>query len=182
MEPCGHVVAVAADGGHHFSKPLRDDIHVIAGMGVEGDAHFGAAVQHRSRVAADPSQPNLRQVHLLHAELHEELQAKGFAVSPGVMGENITTIGLELLDLPTGSLLRIGRDALLCITGLRNPCKQLDDYQSGLLAAVLDRDDEGRLLRKAGVMAVVVESGVIRPNDPIRITRPPEPHHPLQRV
>lgn len=182
IEPHGHVCAVAADSLHHFSKRLREEIHVIAGMGVEGDAHFGAAVQHRSRVAADPSQPNLRQVHLLHAELHEELQAKGFDVSPGVMGENITSTGVGLLDLPTGSLLRIGHDALLCITGLRNPCKQLDDYQPGLLAAVLGRDDEGRVQRKAGVMAVVVESGVIRPNDPIRVTLPPKPHHRLERV
>jgi MOSC domain-containing protein YiiM len=149
---------------------------------VEGDAHFGETVKHRSRVARDPNQPNRRQVHLIHAELHEELRAAGFAVLAGQMGENITTHGVDLLGLPTGTRLRVGNTAVIEITGLRNPCVQLDNFQSGLMAAVLSRDEQGELVRKAGVMAIVLEGGEVRPGDPIIVELPPEPHRPLKTV
>jgi MOSC domain-containing protein YiiM len=149
---------------------------------VEGDAHFGETVKHRSRVARDPDQPNLRQVHLIHTELHEALRAAGFTVSAGQMGENITTHGVALLGLPTGTRLRVGNTAVIEITGLRNPCVQLDNFQSGLMAAVLARDEPGNLIRKAGVMAIVLEGGEVRPGDPIIVELPPEPHRPLKTV
>src|SRR5215218_6376065 len=147
----GRVAAVACSPVHGFSKVTTPSIRLLAGLGVEGDAHCGAMVKHRSRVARDPSQPNLRQVHLIHAELIEGLQARGFAVRPGTMGENITTEGLPLLDLPTGAILRIGPEAVVEVTGLRNPCVQLDRYEQGLMRAVLDKGPDGEVIRKAGV-------------------------------
>jgi MOSC domain-containing protein YiiM len=149
---------------------------------VEGDAHLGETVQHRSRVARDPTQPNLRQVHLIHSELHDELRAAGFEVASGQMGENVTTRGVDLLALPAGTRLQIGADALLELTGLRNPCKQLNGIQDGLMAATLDRDSDGELIRKAGVMAVVLTGGAIRAGDPIRAELPAEPHQPLEAI
>lgn len=178
----GIVVAVSRSATHSFSKPRQDTIRLLTGLGVEGDAHLGATVKHRSRVAADPSQPNLRQVHLIHMELFAELSAKGFALAPGQMGENITTQGIDLLALPTGALLSIGDQAELEVTGLRNPCYQLDDFQTGLMAAVLDRDVQGRLIRKSGVMAIVRSGGEIHPGDPIHVELPPPPHRALDRV
>jgi MOSC domain-containing protein YiiM len=139
-------------------------------------------VKHRSRVARDPSQPNLRQVHLIHAELHDELRAAGFDVVAGQMGENITTAGVDLLGLPTGTRLRLGDEAVVEVTGLRNPCAQLDGIQPGLMAATLDRDERGRLIRKAGVMGVVLAGGEVRAGDEIRVELPPQPHRPLEPV
>jgi MOSC domain-containing protein YiiM len=165
-----------------MAKPNRDVIRLLAGLGVEGDAHLGETVKHRSRVARDPTQANLRQVHLVHAELYDQLRASGFAVAPGQIGENITTRGLDLLALPTGTHLHVGDTALVEVTGLRNPCKQLDGIQPGLMAAVLERDPQGQLIRKAGVMGVVVRGGEIRPGDPIRVEHPPEPWQPLAPV
>src|SRR5215218_7712619 len=159
----GRVEAVSRSATHSLSKGNRAAIRLVEGLGVEGDAHAGPTVKHRSRVARDPAQPNLRQVHLIHAELHDELAGKGFAVAPGVMGENITTRGLDLLGLPTGARLHIGAEAVVEVTGLRNPCAQLDGVQPGLMAGVLDRDEQGELVRKAGVMAVVLASGEVRP-------------------
>ncbi len=164
------------------SKTNQEKIFLRAGLGIEGDAHLGETVKHRSRVAADPNQPNLRQVHLIHAELHDELQANGFALSPGKMGENITTRGIDLLSLPTGTRLHLGDTAIIELTGLRNPCSQLDQFQPGLMAAVLGRDAGGKLIRKAGVMGIVVESGEIRHSNLIRIELPLEPYQPLERV
>jgi MOSC domain-containing protein YiiM len=178
----GIVIAVSRSDKHSFSKSNQENIFLQAGLGVAGDAHLGETVKHRSRVAADPSQPNLRQVHLIHAELHDELQAAGFTVSAGQMGENITTRGIDLLNLPTGTLLYLGDTAVVELTGLRNPCTQLDQLQSGLMSAVLGRDTDGKLIRKAGVMGIVIESGEIRPGESIRIELPPEPHQPLDRV
>jgi MOSC domain-containing protein len=178
----GSVEAVSRASQHTFSKPGAGVIRLLAGLGVEGDAHLGRTVQHRSRMARDPSRPNLRQVHLIHGELHDELRARGFDVTAGVMGENVTTRGVELLALPTGSRLRLGEEAVVEVTGLRNPCVQLDRFQQGLMAAVLDRDDRGRLVRKAGVMAVVVTSGDVRPGDRIAVELPPPPHARLERV
>lgn len=176
------VSAVSRSATHSFSKDVLDRVELRAGHGVVGDAHAGVTVKHRSRVARDPSQPNLRQVHLIHAELHDELRGAGFTVSAGHMGENVTTRGVDLLGLPTGTLLHLGEAAVIEVTGLRNPCTQLDDFQPGLLAAVLGRDESGKVIRKAGVMAVVVTGGDVRPGDAIGVELPPEPHHPLDRV
>ena len=178
----GTVVAVSRSGGHTFSKPTQASIRLLAGLGVEGDAHMGETMKHRSRVRQDPMQPNLRQVHLIHSELFNELHAGGVRVSAGDMGENITTQGIDLLGLPAGARLHIGASAVVAVTGLRNPCAQLDAFQPGLLAAVLDRDDQGNLIRKAGIMGIVVASGDVRPGDAIRVELPPEPHRPLERV
>lgn len=178
----GVVIAVSSSGVYTFSKPNRDSIHLLAGLGVEGDVHAGVTVKHRSRMARDPEQPNLRQVHLIHSELHDELRAAGFDVSAGEMGENVTTRGVDLLALPTGARLTLGDTAIVEITGLRNPCYQLDDFQPGLLAAVLHRDEDGNLVRKAGVMAVVVTDGKVCPGDQIGVELPPEPHQPLAPV
>ncbi len=176
------VEAVHASAKHTLKKQSAAGIRLLAGLGVEGDAHAGETVQHRSRVARNPSEPNLRQVHLIHAELHESLRERGFAVCAGQMGENITTRGLDILGLPSGARLHLGSEAVVEITGLRNPCAQLDTIESGLMAAVLDRDQEGRLIRKAGVMGVVLTGGEVRPNDPITVELPAEPHRPLEPV
>jgi MOSC domain-containing protein YiiM len=178
----GTVVAVHRSPTHNFSKASAPAIRLIAGLGVEGDAHAGETVKHRSRVARDPTQPNLRQVHLIHAELHDELNAAGFEIKPGDMGENITTRGLDLLALPTGARLRIGSAALIEVTGLRNPCLQLDQFRTGLMQATLDRDEGGNLIRKAGVMGVVLVSGDVLPNDGIQIEMPRGAHRKLEQV
>ena len=157
-------------------------IRLLAGLCVEGDAHLGVTVQHRSRVAKHPTQPNLRQVHLIAEELHDELRQKGFRVGPGIMGENIATRGLDLFALPRDTRLHIGETAVVEVTGLRNPCQQLNDYQEGLTAAVLDRDEHGELIRKAGIMSIVLQGGEIRAGDTIRVELPPMPHRRLERV
>lgn len=176
------VTAVSRAAAHEFSKGNQECVRLLEGLGVEGDAHLGRTVQHRSRVAKDPTQPNLRQVHLIHEELHDELNANGFSVSPGDMGENVTTRGVDLLGLPRGAKLSLGDTAVVEVTGLRNPCVQLDRFQAGLMAAVLGRDDEGGLVRKSGVMAVVLTGGEVRPGDSISVELPPPPHRPLDRV
>ena len=178
----GVVAAVSRDARHRMSKPNQLLIRLVAGLGVEGDAHMGATVQHRSRIARDPTQPNLRQVHLIQAELMDDLAARGFVVAPGQMGENVTTRGLDLLGLATGTRLRLGDRAIVELTGLRNPCSQLDGLAPGLMAATLDRDADGGLIRKAGVMAVVTVSGEVRPGDPIRVEPPTGPPQPLRPV
>jgi MOSC domain-containing protein YiiM len=178
----GIVVGVALSRGHNFSKTQQTSITLRTGLGVEGDAHSGRTVQHLSRVARDPMQPNLRQVHLIHEELFAELAEGGFTVNPGDIGENITTRGIPLLTLPRGTQLRIGRSAILELTGLRNPCAQLDRFQAGLLPAVLDRDPTGNLVRKAGVMAIVLADGAVAPDDIVTVTLPVRPHEPLLAV
>jgi MOSC domain-containing protein YiiM len=178
----GIVEAVHRSASHTLSKSGQPSIRLVTGLGVEDDAHMGATVKHRSRVARDPSQPNLRQVHLIHAELHDELRAGGFRIQAGDMGENITTRGVDLLGLPVGTRLHLGVQAVVEITGLRNPCAQLNRLQPGLMAAVLDRDAQGNLVRKAGVMGVVLAGGEIRPTDAIRVELPPEPRRPLEPV
>ena len=177
-----HVLSVHASPAHTFSKPRRAAITLIAGHGVEGDSHGGPTVKHRSRVARDPTQPNLRQVHLIHAELFGELATRGFAVAPGQLGENITTASLDLLALPQDTRLHIGAAVILRITGLRNPCWQLDHFQDGLMAAVLGRAPDGSLVRKSGVMAVVEAGGDVRPGDAVTVTLPAEPHVRLTTV
>lgn len=178
----GRVVAVAQDGAHRFSKQVTAAVTVIAGLGIDGDAHSGVTVKHRSRVAEDPSQPNLRQVHLIHSELLDELRLKGFEVQPAELGENITTEGVDLLGLPRGALLRIGDDAILEVTGLRNPCAQIERFQPGLLAAVLDLGPRAEVIRKSGIMAIALVGGRIHPGDPIEVELPSAPHLPLERV
>jgi len=176
------VVAVARDGRHDFSKPTCLSIRLAAGLGVEGDAHAGVTVKHRSRVARDPTSPNLRQVHLIHAELFEELRATGFSVAPGELGENVTTRGIDLLSLPTGTRLHIGAGAVVEVTGLRNPCVQIDRFQKGLMAAMLDRNPDGTLVRKSGVMSIVLAGGDVAPGDAIQVELPAAPHRRLEPV
>jgi MOSC domain-containing protein YiiM len=178
----GSVVAVSLRTGHHFSKTPSPSIRLLQGLGVAGDAHMGETVKHRSRVRKDPTQPNLRQVHLIHVELFSELRAKGFTVKPGELGENITTSGIDLLALPTGARLHLGAGAMVEITGLRNPCIQIDKFQKGLMAATLDRASDGSLIRKAGIMGIVIADGDVRPGDAIRVEVPAAPLRPLQPV
>ncbi len=176
------VLAVSLSPTHTFHKPNVPTITLLAGLGVEGDAHMGETVKHRSRVARDPNRPNLRQVHLIHAELHDELRLAGFTVDAGEMGENITTRGIDLLTLPTGTLLHIGDSAVVEVTGLRNPCVQLDRFQEGLMEAVIERDPEGNPIGRAGVMGIVIMGGNVAGGDPIRVELPAGPHIPLRRV
>ena len=176
------VVAVSKDGEHRFSKPLVDAVTLVAGWGIEGDAHAGTTVQHRSRVARDPSQPNLRQVHLLHAELFDEVAEAGFSVEPGQMGENVTTSGIDLLGLPEGAVLHLGDDASVQVTGLRNPCQQINGFEPGLLRAVLGRAEDGTVERKGGVMSVVLTGGTVRPGDRIRVELPTGERRALEPV
>ncbi|MBV8682995.1 MAG: MOSC domain-containing protein [Caulobacteraceae bacterium] len=178
----GQVVAVARSGEHRFSKDVVDEIRLIVGVGVEGDCHGGASIQHLSRIARDPTQPNLRQVHLIHEELFEELRTKGFDIQPGAIGENVTTRGVDLLGLPEATRLRLGETAVVEVTGVRNPCVQLDRYREGLMQAVLERRPDGTLLRKSGVMAIVLESGVVRAGDAVRIELPTGDPHPLRPI
>jgi MOSC domain-containing protein YiiM len=181
-EAQGLVTFVGLSELHGFSKRACESIVLLEGLGVAGDAHCGATVKHRSRVAKDPAQPNLRQVHLIHGELHDELQEKGFRVVAGDMGENITTRGLSLLALPVGTKLHLGAHAVVELTGLRNPCVQLDKFQPGLMRAVLGRDSDGNLVRKAGVMGIVVQGGEVRRGDAVNVSLPVEPHRRLERV
>ena len=167
----GRVVAVSLNPSHLFRKSTQDSIKLLAGLGVEGDAHCGEKVKHRSRVAKDPNQPNLRQVHLIHAELHDELNNAGFNILPGQMGENITTREIDLLKLPTDTKLHIGNEAVIQVTGLRNPCAQLDSLKAGLKAAVLDKDSQGNIIRKAGIMSIVLASGEISAGDKIKLDK-----------
>lgn len=177
----GWVEALHVSGGHSFSKRAVDRVEVVAGIGITGDAHAGATVRHRSRVRADPSQPNLRQVHLMHAELFDALTEAGHHVAPGSLGENITTRGVDLLGLSTGSLLRLGDDVILAATGLRNPCGQIENFQTGLLERVRRREDDG-IVRLAGIMAVVVHGGSVAIGDVIDVTLPRGPAVPLAPV
>jgi MOSC domain-containing protein YiiM len=176
------VIAVCASPGHTMSKPATDSIRLLAGLGVDGDAHAGTTVKHRSRVAQDPHAPNLRQVHLLQSELFDEVARQGFTVKPGEIGENITTAGIDLLSLPRGTVLKLGATASVEITGLRNPCRQIDGLQQGLMEAVLERSPERGLIRKAGIMSIVLTGGEIRAGDSITITLPPLPHEALKPV
>jgi MOSC domain-containing protein YiiM len=177
----GRVVAVARDGAHGFSKRVVPRIDLLAGLGVEGDAHAGVTVQHRSRVAVDPSQPNLRQVHLIALELLDEMSAAGFALVPGALGENVTTAGIDLLALPRGTVLAFPGGAAVTVTGLRNPCAQIEAFRTGLLARLVLRSDD-TLIRRAGIMGTVAAGGPVMPGDAIAVHLPPGPHLPLERV
>ena len=176
------ILAVCRSGEFTFHKPTRESITLLEGLGIEGDIHKGKTVRHRSRMRKDPTQINLRQVHLIQSELHEELNEKGFHVNPGEMGENITTSGLSILDLPRDTILHLGDEAQIRVTGLRNPCSQLDNFQPGLMKAVLDKDEDGNLIRKCGIMSTVLKGGVVRRGDEIRVQLPAAPHLPLEKV
>ena len=176
------VVAVSRGSSHGPGKDNLEAVRLVAGHGVEGDVHAGKTVKHRSRVRRDPAQPNLRQVHLIHSELHDELRERGFEVGPGEMGENLTTAGIDLLALPRGTRLRIGGEAVIEVTGLRNPCVQLDGIAPGLMEATLERREDGELIRKAGVMAIVLEGGQVGVGTAIAVELPPAPHSPLEPV
>ena len=176
------IIGLARDDMHRVAKQPCERIRLVAGLGVEGDAHAGLTMQHRSRWVKQRTVPNLRQVHLIHAELFDELAAKGFEVAPAQMGENVTTIGIDLLGLSAGTRLRLGEEALIEITGLRNPCFKLDGIASGLMQAVLEKGPGKSLNRKAGVMAVVVASGEVRLGDGIVVVHTPALHIPLAPV
>ena len=178
----GAVKSLSLDAGHRFSKFVVPTIRLLEGLGVEGDAHLGETVQHRSRVVANPSAPNLRQVHLIAGELLDDLAKAGFSVDPGDLGENILTSGVDLLGLGTDTLLEFSDGATVRVTGLRNPCKQIEAFQKGLLAAVLDKDDDGNVVRKAGVMGVVVSSGSVAVGDRFAIKPAKGPHRALAPV
>lgn len=178
----GTVTAVSRNETYSFTKPNRDSVTLLTGLGVEGDVHAGVTVKHRSRIAQDPTQPNLRQVHLIHAELFDELREAGYEITPGDLGENVTTRGIDLLALPVGTRLHLGDEAVVEVTGLRNPCLQIDTFRTGLLKRVVGRDETGAVVRKAGIMSVVAVGGVVRPGDRIEVRLPAEPHRPLERV
>ena len=181
-DPTGTVTAVSRNAVHAVGKFSVPSMRLVRGLGVEGDTHEGTTVQHRSRVAKNPDQPNLRQVHLMHAELHDELAAAGYPVAAGQMGENLTTRGVDLLGLPTGARLHLGATALVEVTGLRNPCVQLDGIYPGLMAATLGHDSHGNLIRRAGIMGIVIEGGEVRPGDAIRVELPSTAFRPLNPV
>jgi MOSC domain-containing protein YiiM len=176
------VTAVSRSNGHTFSKPNVPMIRLVAGHGVEGDAHGGEKVKHRFRVLKNPHAPNLRQVHLLHEELFDELRARGFSLQPGAIGENVTTRGIDILALPTGTRLRLGSEAVVEVTGLRNPCRQIEAFRPGLLSAMLGRDSAGHLVRKAGIMAIVIRGGDVKPGDAIAVGLPAGKQRPLLPV
>jgi MOSC domain-containing protein YiiM len=176
------VVSLSKAEGYNFSKNTYESLCFLEGKGIEGDAHCGETVKHRSRVKVDPTQANLRQVHLVHSELIAELQAKGFDIEAGTIGENVLTEGIDLLSLPTNTILKLGENVALQVTGLRNPCAQLDAYQKGLTKAVLDKDAEGNLIRKAGIMARVIAGGTVKREDTISVELPNPPHYPLEKV
>jgi MOSC domain-containing protein YiiM len=178
----GTITAVSSNGTYSFSKPNRESVTLVAGLGVEGDVHAGATVRHRFRMAKDPAQPNLRQVHLMHEELFDEVRAAGFEVAAGQLGENVTTRGIDLLNLPTGTRLHLGDEAVVEVTGLRNPCAQIDGFRKGLMKQVVDRDADGAVRFKSGIMSVVLTGGVVRPGDPVRVELPDGPHTPLTIV
>ncbi|MCT4357812.1 MOSC domain-containing protein [Streptomyces sp. Je 1-79] len=179
----GQVTAVSREATYSFSKPNRESVTLLAGLGIEGDVHAGETIRHQFRMTYEPDLPNLRQVHLMHEELFDELALKGFDVRAGQLGENITTRGVDLLGLPTGALLHLGEQAVLEVTGLRNPCAKINDFRAGLLSEVFALDpDSGEFTFKSGIMAVVRHGGPVRPNDPVRVELPPAPHRPLERV
>lgn len=178
----GSVSAVSSNGVYSFTKPNRESITLLAGLGVQGDVHSGTTVKHRSRMRRDPSQPNLRQVHLIHEELFDEVRTAGYEVAAGQLGENVTTRGIDLLGLPTGTLLRLGDEAVVEVTGLRNPCPQIDGFDQGLLKQMVGRNEDGTTWRRAGIMSVVLTGGVVRPGDPVAVELPDGPHRPLEVV
>ncbi|MGQ4386072.1 MOSC domain-containing protein [Streptomyces sp. SAS_270] len=178
----GTVTAVSSNGTYSFTKPNRESITLLDGLGVEGDVHAGTTVKHRFRMEKDASQPNLRQVHLMHAELFDELRESGYEVAAGELGENVTTRGVDLLGLPVGTRLHLGDEAVVEVTGLRNPCAQIDNFQKGLMKQVVGRGEDGKVRFRSGIMSVVVAGGRVRPGDSIKVELPDGPHRPQEIV
>ena len=178
----GKVFSVSKKSTHEFSKEIQEKIKLITMHGVDGDAHAGKYVKHRSRVKKDPNQLNIRQVHLMTSELLEEFQVAGHHIKPGDLGENITTVGIDLINLPKGTILKIGLEAEVEITGLREPCKQIEDFQDGLLKKVISKNNSGKLDVKSGVMSIVTQGGTVRPGDKIKVIYPNQPHIKLEFV
>ena len=176
------VLTVHAARGHNFSKRTQLFIDIVEGLGVAGDAHAGTTVKHRSRVAADPTQLNLRQVHLIASELLDEVNGLGFDVAPGALGENVTTTGVDLIDLPRGTVLALGDAVRLEVTGLRNPCVQIERFRPGLLQHMIGKRADGTPLLRTGIMTVVLTGGTVRAGDPIGVELPAEPHRRLEKV
>lgn len=173
-----HVIGVHVGSAHTFSKTSQDVIRLIENHGVEGDAHAGSCDQHLFHIRRFGEQPNLRQVHLIQAEFFDEVAEKEHVVRSGELGENITTRSVDLLNLPTGTRLQLGRDAIIELTGLRNPCHQIDQFQEGLLQHCKEATPNG-VVRKAGVMAIVLHGGDVKANDRIMVDLPAGPHRPL---
>jgi len=178
----GKIIALSKNPIHNVSKQNHNELILLEGLGVEGDVHMGKTAKHRSRVAKNPLQPNLRQIHLIESELYEELKLKGFDIQPGQMGENITTSDLDLLKLPENTILKIGAQAEVLITGLRNPCNQLNGIQDGLMQAVIEKDSSGNLIRKAGIMGIVTKGGKVTLNDNIEVKFPSKPFVRLEKI
>ncbi len=176
------IIALSKSPFHTFTKTPEHSVRLLEGLGVDGDTHSGKTDQHRSHAARNPNAPNLRQVHLIHSELHDELREKGFKVGPGQMGENITTRGVDLLSLPAGTRLHLGKHAIVELTGLRNPCKQLNTIQDKLMQATIEKKADGTILRKSGVMSIVIAGGDVFLNDAIRVELPAEPHRAMEPV
>jgi MOSC domain-containing protein YiiM len=172
------VVAVHRKEEYGVFKEIQESVHLVKGFGVQGDAHMGTLVQHRYNKKQNPNQPNLRQVHLIQAELFDDLKELGLIVKPGEMGENITTRNIDIINLPLDTKLHLGDSAILQLTGLREPCGQLNTVQKGLKNAVLDESGKSRV----GVMSVVLRGGAVKADDLIRVELPSEPHQDLQPV
>jgi len=176
-----HVMSVNQAARHDVRKTPVAALHLRSGLGADGDAHYGATVQHRYDRRRDPSRLNLRQVHLIGAELLEELGRAGYRIAPGDLGENITTADIDLASLPAATRLHIGSSAVLELTGLREPCVLLDRIAPGLrLAACGERS--GETILRHGAMAIVVAGGEVRAGDAIEISLPPSPHRPMRVV
>ena len=173
------VVAVSKDEYHRFSKVPCTQITLIKGVGVRGDTHSGVTVQHLFAVEQDPRQPNLRQVHLLQQEFLDQARDQGYELTPGDLGENILTDDLDLVGLWQDTLLHIGSQAVVRVSGLRNPCAQIDSFRPGLLQVAVRRDLKGDVVRKAGIMGVVTTGGVVHPGDEIEVEWPAQPHRRL---
>ncbi len=178
----GSVVSVSRDSTHRVSKVPQQAITLLEGIGVEGDAHAGATDQHRYTKRRDPHRPNLRQVHLIQSELFDELATHGYAVGPGQLGENVTTSGVDLLALPAGTRLHLGDEAVVEVTGLRGPCKLINQVADGLLKAVVATGRGKEVPQRTGVMSVVVVGGIVRPGDAVRVELPVGEHRVLQTV
>ena len=169
----GIVAGVFVSGGHTFSKSERYSVTLLQGLGIEGDAHCGSTVQHLSDRKKNSTRSNLRQLHLIQSELIEELNATGFDVRPGDLGENITTGQIDLPALPQGTLLRIGDTAVVEITGLRTPCFKIERFRKGLRSAVTEHRHGGPATLKGALMAIVVAGGVVNRDDRIGVIIPP---------
>jgi len=165
------VLSVSMSSSHGFSKRPTDYIYLLSGCGVQGDVHCSGAA----------SSNNKRQVHLIASELLTELARKdskgrAYIISPGALGENITTKGIDLVGLNEGTRLHFGDGddhAIVRITGLRNPKKRLDEWPKGLLDRCAMKNKKGEITgRKIGVMGIVEEDGFVQPGHMVYVEKP----------